>query len=194
MELLNTKIFLDINQFAGINPYLDSLGKVVASYMPIIFVLWLTFLWFSDGRNYRKVVLYGLSAAALGLLLNLVITKVYYHPRPFMIPVGKLLIPHAPETSFPSDHTTFMLSVAIMLIYFRATRISGSALFILGLLGGLARVYCGLHFPLDIVGSLGVAIITASLLYLLRHALDKVIDRVLDWYDAVCHRVTRAFR
>ena len=194
MELLNVKAFQYINRFAGGNPYLDGLGKLMASYMPVVFVLWLLFLWFRRGKQYREIVLYGVVAAALGLLLNLVITKVYYHPRPFMVLAGHYLIPHAPETSFPSDHTTFMLSVAIILLYSRETRLSGLILFILGLLGGLARVFCGLHFPLDIVGSLGVAIVVTGLLYLLRHTLDRIIAEVLEWYDAAWHRVTRAFR
>jgi len=188
------KLFMAINRFADTNPHLDSLARIVASYMPLIFLGWLAFLWFSRGKSNRAIVLYSVAAAVLGLLLNFVITKVYFHPRPFMIPVGKLLIPHGPETSFPSDHTTFMLSIAIILLYFRESRIGGVALFLLGLAGGFARVFCGLHFPLDIAGSFGVALIATGLVYLLRHALAKINNSILRGYDALSHRLRDMLR
>ncbi len=183
------KLFMAINRFAGTNPHLDGLAKIAASYMPLVFLGWLLFLWFSRGKRNREIVLYSMVAVVLGLLLNFVITKVYYHPRPFMIPVGKLLIPHGPETSFPSDHTTFMLSIAIILLYFKESRIAGGVLFLLGLAGGFARVFCGLHFPLDIVGSFGVALIATGLVYLLRHALAIINNNILRRYDALSHRL-----
>ena len=65
-----------------------------------------------------------------------------------MIPVGTTLFPYAAETSFPSDHTTFMLSIALMMSYFKETRKIGIILAVLGLIGGLSRVFCRSTFPI----------------------------------------------
>ncbi len=165
LEEINRAVFEDINHFAGMNPVLDNLAVILAKYLIIIFILWLAYLWFRKGEASKKIALYGAFSAALGLLFNFLITSFYYHPRPFMLHLGRLLILHAAETSFPSDHTTFMLSIAFLLIYFRETRVSGLILSIFGLIGGLARVFSGLHFPLDILGSIGVALLSSLLAY-----------------------------
>ena len=115
---LNTIIFNEINYFAGKNIFADKLGILIAEYLPIVFVLFLIYLWFNKNKN-KEFALYSGYSAILGILLNFLITLFYFHPRPFMNKVGTLLINHASETSFPSDHTTFMLSIAFMLLYFK---------------------------------------------------------------------------
>ena len=185
MEKLNTLIFLWLNHFAGVSPVLDAVGILLAKYMPVVFAFWVLYWWFARGEEGRRIVLYVVESAALGLALNFVITSVYFHPRPFMLSLGKLLIPHAPETSFPSDHATLMLSMALTALCFHPTRRSGSVLLVLGLLGGLARVFCGLHFPLDIVGSLGVALIATALIMALARRLLPLNDRLLGVYEAL---------
>lgn len=165
-------MFEYINHFAGTNYVLDHIAIITAKYLAFFFVLCLVYLWFKS--KYQNAVLYSFYAAVLGLSLNLIISALYYHPRPFMLHLGKLLIPHSPETSFPSDHTTFMLSIAFMLIYFRKTRISGLILLVLGLLGGLARVFTGLHFPFDIIGSAVVAIFSSLIIYSLKTRLEPL--------------------
>ena len=165
IEDINIALFKSINHLAGINPVLDYLGIITANYLPFIFILWLAYLGFRKERAGKKIALYAGFSAAIGLLFNLLITSVYYHPRPFTLHLATLLIQHTAETSFPSDHTTIMLSIAFLLIYYRETRLSGIVLSILGLVGGLARVFAGLHFPLDILGSIGVALISSLLAY-----------------------------
>jgi membrane-associated phospholipid phosphatase len=51
------------------------------------------------------------------------------------------------------------------MIYFKETRIVGIGLFILGLIGGFARVLSGVHFPLDILGSIIVSIFASIMIY-----------------------------
>ena len=178
IERLNIAIFKYINQFAGINPVLDGIAKTTAQCLPFAFILWLLYLWLKRDNKYKNIVLYGGYSAGIGLLLNSLISVFYYHPRPFMVHMGKLLIQHTPDASFPSGHATFMLSIVFMLLYFKETRISGLILLVLGLIGGLARVFCGLHFPMDIIGSLGVGLLSSFLIYLLQNKLG-VLNRVI---------------
>ena len=157
IEQLNLALFHLINQYAGLNPVIDTLAIFAAKYMPVVVILALAILWVTKRNNTRDVILYGIYAAIIGL--------VYFHPRPFMIGLGTQLFQYPAETSFPSDHTTFMVSIALMLLYFKETRVYGVILLILGLTGGLARVFSGVHFPLDILGSIVVSIISTLIIF-----------------------------
>jgi len=188
IEKLNIISFKFINHFAGINLVFDNFVIVIAKYLFTVFILWLVYLWFRKKKRCKNIALYSGYSAILGILVNFLITSFYYHPRPFMLHLGKLLIPHPPETSFPSDHTTFMLSIAFMLIYFRETRISGIVLSLFGLIGGLARVFCGIHFPLDIIGSLIVSLVVSFVVYSLKDKLKTLNQSVIKIYFKIFNK------
>lgn len=174
---LNLALFNILNGLAGKNEILDAAMVFAAKYLIYAFGIYLALLWLARSK-YRQETLLAGYAALLGLGINLIIPLFYFHPRPFMIPVGTLLIEHAPETSFPSDHTTLMLAVSLMFLTSRELRSRGGILLVLSLIGGLARVYTGLHFPMDIAGSLFVALVsTGTILLLKRHLLP--INRML---------------
>ena len=165
IEQINFALFHLINQYAGLNPIIDNLAIITAKYMPIIIILGLVYLWFKNENRSRDIVLFGVYAAILGLVINYIIGLVYFHPRPFMIHLGTLLFQYPAETSFPSDHATLMFSIALMLIYFKETRIAGFIFLILGFIGGFARIFSGVHFPLDILGSLLVSLISTIIIF-----------------------------
>ena len=43
---------------------------------------------------------------------------------------------------------------------------------ILGIIGGTARIYCGLHYPFDILGSILVAIISSGIIFSFKNKLQ----------------------
>lgn len=177
MTNLNLALFHIINEQAGKNNILDTVAIFTAIYLIYIFVVYLIYLWFVRSK-YRQEVLFVGYAALLGLGINFIITLFYFHPRPFMIPTGTLLIAHAPDTSFPSDHTTLMFAISLMFLTFREFRRNGAILSVLSLLSGLARVYTGLHFPMDIAGSMFVALFSTGLVLFLKRYLVP-INRIL---------------
>jgi undecaprenyl-diphosphatase len=182
IEQINITLFQLINQYAGVNPYIDIIGVIMAQYMPVVIILILAYLWIQNGNNYRNIVLYGIYASLIGLAINLIIGLIYFHPRPFMIQLGTQLFHYPVETSFPSDHTTFMISIALTLIYFKETRIVGIGLFILGLIGGFARVFSGVHFPFDIFGGIIVSIFASILIYLFKDQLKPLNNAITRIY------------
>jgi undecaprenyl-diphosphatase len=159
---MNLALFNAINGLAGGNPVLDDVAIFIANYLIFIFTIYLVYLWFFRS-GYRDKLLFAVYNALIGLAVNFIITLFYFHPRPFMMHIGKLLITHSPETSFPSDHTTLMFAVSLTFLYSIELRITGVVLFLLSLIGGFARVYAGIHFPFDIVGSLSVALFSTAL-------------------------------
>jgi undecaprenyl-diphosphatase len=177
MTDINLALFNIINGLAGKNYFLDTVAIFTAKYLIYIFGIYLIYLWFLRSK-YRQEVLFAGYAALIGLGINFIITQFYFHPRPFMIPTGTLLIPHAPETSFPSDDTTSMFAISLMLLIVEELRSKGVIFFIFAFIGGLSRVYTGLHFPMDIAGSLFVAIFSAGLLLLLKQYIVP-INRII---------------
>lgn len=182
---IDVLLFNAINKFAGMSPILDNLMIFLAKYAVFFLILVPIFLWFK-GKEYKNLVLYSVYSAVLGRFFNYLITLFYFHPRPFMENLGALLINHAYDSSFPSDHTTLILSIGFMFLYFRKTRKIGSIISVFGLLVGAARVFVGVHFPLDIVGSFFVSLFSSSIIYLLKEKLQIINEEIIRLY----HRVT----
>jgi undecaprenyl-diphosphatase len=90
-------------------------------------------------------------AGVIGLLISQLIGTIWPHPRPFAIGLGHQWIPHADDSSLPSDHATLAFSVACSLLLHAGTRLPGIVLALAGIAIGWARMYAGVHFPLDIV-------------------------------------------
>lgn len=186
----NLTLFHIINGMAGRSPVLDSTMIFAAKYVIYIFGAYLAYLWLVKNQHLQEVLFTGY-AALLGMGINVFITLFYFHPRPFMISTGTLLIAHASESSFPSDHATVMFSLSLMLLAFKNLRRTGTVFLMLSCISGLARVYCGLHFPMDIAGSLLVALFSAGVLLALKNYLVPVNRILISLFEDVKEKVTK---
>ena len=88
--------------------------------------------------------------------LNQVTAAIWYHPRPFAVPIGRTLIEHAPDSSFPSDHVTFLIASGLGLLAWTHHRWAGFAILVLSVPVAWARMFLGVHFPLDMVGAIPI--------------------------------------
>ena len=188
IENINMALFHLINQYAGLNPFVDTIAVLIAKYMPILVVILLIYIWIRKDNKYKDIALYGTYAAVLGLFINYVIGLFYFHPRPFMIPVGTLLFSYPADSSFPSDHTTLLLSIAFIMTYFKETRKLGIVLIVLSLIEGIARVFAGLHFPFDILGSIGVSLIASLSIYYFRDWFNPLNKFIKGLYYKIVER------
>lgn len=143
---------------------MDAVAIGAAELFPYLFILVLVAVWFMPSRfssepehEIKCTAIYAGLSAVVGLLINFIISLFYYHPRPFIEGLGRNLVQHAPDSSFPSDHTTFMLAIATALVVEKSSRPIGVVLYLLGLWGGISRIYIGVHFPMDILVALLVA-------------------------------------
>jgi undecaprenyl-diphosphatase len=180
----NLTLFHIINDMAGKNPDLDTTVIFAARYLIYVFAIYLAYTWLAK-NEYRQEALFAGYASILGLGINFIITLFYFHPRPFMVPTGTLLITHAAESSFPSDHATVMFSVSLMLLTFISLRRSGAIFFMLALISGLARVYAGLHFPMDIAGSMLVALLSIGILLALKNYLIPINRIFIAYFENI---------
>ena len=120
----------------------------------LLYCMILLFAWFWLRGNYdtKKQILKAFIFTSIAILISQSISHVYYHPRPFVMEVGRTLIYHAPNGSFPSDHMLIFSSIAFSYL-FSAQRKLGIFLLIMAWLVAWSRVYLGVHFPLDMLGA-----------------------------------------
>jgi undecaprenyl-diphosphatase len=163
MEHLNYALFSLINAPADPSQsmlWLALLFGVYAVYAVPLFVL---AGWLRGCDDTRKVMLMAVVSAAFGLVISNIIGQLWPHPRPFVIALGHTLMHHDADASFPSDHLTFLWSVAFSLMLHRPRWIASIAFVLLGFPVAWARIYLGVHYPLDMAGAALVASASAAL-------------------------------
>lgn len=166
---MNYQLFRDINGLTG-NAVLDAVMKDAARYLifgvfAVLVVLCLLRLW---QRKIRPVVA---TAATLAVTLGLALlgAALYAEKRPFATHKVHLLLAHANDQSFPSDHATAAFGIAFAVTVFLSWR-WGVLLFLAALLIGFARVYDGIHYPVDIAGGFLAALIATLVVGLVARA------------------------
>lgn len=165
MESLNVQIFLLINASAHPNPLILALAKGLAEGVIWLVPLFLSTGWLWGTEHHRRIMLEAAAAGLGALAFNQLISLVWQHPRPFMIGLGHTYLQHAPDSSFPSDHLTLLWSVAFSLLSHKSCRCPAAMLALLGLPVAWSRVYLGVHFPLDMLGAVITAVISAWMLH-----------------------------
>ncbi len=151
---MNEALFNGINGMAGRWPQLDAAMVFVASYLPLVMVLPLVVLFLMGGNSRRAAVVAGV-VAAIALGASFLLGHAYYQPRPFVDRTVQLLLEHKADSSFPSRHAAAAFGMALGLLP-RRKRV-GLVLLAAALLVGVARVYTGVHWPVDVMGSALVA-------------------------------------
>lgn len=165
MEKINYAIFLLLNAPEHPHALLLAVATFFAEYAIWLIPLAIGLSWLRGSDHTRKVLLEATAAGLAGLLINQLIGLAWQTPRPFTIGLGNTLIPHAADSSFPSDHLTLLWAVAFSLLMHRRPRAAGLALAVLGLPVAWARIYLGVHFPFDMLGAASVALLSAWLAF-----------------------------
>lgn len=165
MEDLNQTIFILLNAPENPSTLLLALASFCADDIIWVIPIMIGLGWLRGNELTRKILLEATAAGLVGLLINQVIGLIWQHPRPFMIGLGHTLIPHAADSSFPSDHLTLLWAVAFSFLLHRSTHTVGLVFAFLGLPVAWARIYLGIHFPLDMLGAAVVAVFSAWLAF-----------------------------
>lgn len=160
LEHLNLLCFSLLNADAGLHGWHLGLGVFAARYLILLVPLGLAGLWIAGQPLQREAAVKALAATACALALNALIGLLWYHARPFVGGTGHVFLHHAPDSSFPSDHATIMFTAALVLAASRsaAPRRFGMALLPLALVVAWARIFLGVHWALDMLGALMVAL------------------------------------
>jgi undecaprenyl-diphosphatase len=102
-------------------------------------------------------------AALLGLLANAALSTLWYDRRPFVAHPGQtvLLIRHARDNGFPSEHATVAFAIAFAVLVF--SRPLGILLVLAAGAVAIDRVVVGVHYPADLAASFSVGLAAALL-------------------------------
>lgn len=167
--MIDQTLFLKINNLAGQSVWLDRVGVFFTDYAGYILILVLIGFWFlrRNPKNKAMVAIALLSGIVARGLFTTVIRFFYHHPRPFTVLTVRQLIPES-GFSFPSGHAAFFFALSTAVYFYN--RKLGAIFFVVSALMGLARVYAGVHWPIDIAGGVVLGVLTA---FLTRFALAK---------------------
>ena len=123
---------------------------IFLNYLPLIFIIWLIYIWIKKDDEYMDIVLYSIYAVIIGFIINMFLG--YY-----------ILF-----------NVAFILSIALMLTYFKETRKSGLILLILGLTSGILYIYLNYINSREILLSIVLAFITTIIIYYSRNYLIEL--------------------
>src|SRR5579883_2617308 len=148
IEAVNKALFLQINAGSDTPAWLIDWATFIAEDLIYLIPTFLVVLWLWGDERWRNLALKVCAVTLFALGLNLVIGVIWSHPRPFMLGIGHLWLPHAADSSFPSDHATVFACIGIGLLFGGESTFAAVVLLV-GLCVAWARVYLGVHFPLD---------------------------------------------
>lgn len=178
---MNIKLFRLVNDLANKNIILDKIMIIFSTYIPYLFMTVLAAVLLlglvKKDRNTRKIAVHTFIITVINLIISYVIGGIYYVNRPFVNNKVNLLIPHVEDASFPSDHATGTMSIAVGLG--KDNKLLGTILTVLSLIVGFSRVYVGHHYPSDVIGAYMIVFVTNYMYsYVFKNKIDRLYDKI----------------
>lgn len=164
-------LFQAINGLAGRYPFLDYLGIFFAEYLGYVLILIIAILLIKNFKGSFKMAAGALAAAILArfgfvALIRAIIPKA----RPFIENSVNLLLNQEASSSFPSGHAAAFFAASTVVYYFNKKL--GIAFLIASCFISIFRVFCGVHWPSDILAGALVGLVSGWLTI-------KIFKRVL---------------
>lgn len=159
-EAWNRKTFLALNADLSTVAWKLDVATVTAEYLIYLIPLALVAMWCWGGQARRESALKICLIALVSLGVNQLLALGYPHPRPSETGIGHTFILHAADSSFPSDHATVFAAMGLTLLFANAKSLTGWFFLVIGAAVAWARIYLGVHFPIDMLGA--IAVVTAA--------------------------------
>jgi undecaprenyl-diphosphatase len=144
-------------------------------------------LFLLGGRRLQRAAVAAGASAGLALAAAVGLSMVLGRARPFASDPShvRLLIPHAADAGFPSDHATAAFAIATALLL--RDRRYGLPVVMLAALLAVGRVAAGVHFPSDVLagGALGALVALILTTPRPRRLLTAIADRLGAVLDTV---------
>lgn len=155
-EALNAATFLRMNADLNTPQWKIGAATFLADYLIYLIPLVLIGMWCWGKQVQRSLALKACLVTLVALGMNQIIILLWPHPRPFMVGLGHSFMAHVPDPSFPSDHATVFSAIGLTLVFSFVRSLIGWTVLAAGAIVAWARVFLGVHFPLDMVGAVMV--------------------------------------
>ncbi|MBR8234986.1 phosphatase PAP2 family protein [Burkholderia sp. AU42008] len=185
MQNLNLALFSAINAGVAPHPGVARLAIFAADWLVYALPAMLLLTWAFGARPARRQAIEAGVGVCVALGVAQALGHVWFSPRPFTAGVGTQLIPHAPDSSFPSDHMTFAWSMAVGLLLGGTTRVTGFVTAAMAVAIAWGRVYAGVHWPFDMAGGVLVGTVGALAAHLYGQRVTALLERLGDSVHAV---------
>ena len=171
---LNTELFYLINNNLS-NPIFDFIMPTITNFggfgtLLVLCILAILICRYCNKEKYLKISKLCLYALLLSGVIALCLKLSIVEERPFKMlgHVHQLVLPSEPN-SFPSGHSSSTFSVVTVLVnQFWENKILVVMLIIFALLIGFSRIYCGVHYPIDVVVGAIVGILSGVIILKLK--------------------------
>ncbi|OGZ26911.1 MAG: hypothetical protein A2365_02135 [Candidatus Nealsonbacteria bacterium RIFOXYB1_FULL_40_15] len=170
---MNEQLFNLINSYALRWYWLDVLAVFFASYFEYAVIASLLIFLAVNYSKYLRVVALSVFSAVFARAFIEIIYFAYKTTRPFAVREVSQLVSHSLYNSFPSGHSTFFFALAA--IIFLYNKKAGILYFLFAFLISLARVFSGIHWPVDILGGASIGIFLALALNSAYKRISKII-------------------
>ncbi|QFR38891.1 phosphatase PAP2 family protein [Candidatus Gracilibacteria bacterium 28_42_T64] len=182
-------VFLNsLNSNSNIESMVGIFADAPIFFLPIFLVSTWIFYNFNSQHEKKEMLLNIFYSVVLAIIMNLIIQQIVIFDRPeeAIKGVGKLLLSHVPDASFPSDHAAVSFAFLFSL-FFAGYKKIGLIFFPFVLLMNISRIIAGVHWPFDIIGGILVGFISSFIMTdLLKEqkfvkSLNKLIIKILHY-------------
>jgi undecaprenyl-diphosphatase len=175
------RLYHAINRFVTDHAWLGRAGSAFEKWAVPVYAAAAIALWLlarpGGSPRWKLASASALAAAALALLINQAIGKVWDRARPFAAhPSAHVWGGHSHDPSFPSDHASAAFAIAFAIVLF--DRLAGSLFLVAAALIAAGRVVVGAHYPADVGAGLLVGLASALIVVRLGRPLLTPIVRL----------------
>jgi len=162
---IDVYLFNLINQYAGRWEFLDQLAIFFAAYFEYVLLAILFVVLVGNFIKHKQMVINAVVAAVfVRLTIVEIIRQIHFRARPFVAnDVNLLLLGYDPhEASFPSAHAAFYFTLST--IVYGYNKKVGILFYVGSTFIVIARVFAGVHWPLDIIAGALLGVLMGRLL------------------------------
>jgi len=165
---MNNLLFFNINNLAEKNPLLDAFMVFNSELLIYVLIILTGIIIFHTHRKkkIRYLTLFVIDICS-SFALYMFIQYLLPMKRPFQALPVKQLVHHVLSGSFPSGHTTIAFALGIGLFLY-VSRTWGTYVLLCAALIGFARIFVGVHYPVDILGGVILAFVPSAIRFFLK--------------------------